>query len=252
VPAGDIADTAVSYFVRDKDGGNLRTETIARSGPQADGLIYPVAQFSHEGNNTTGTPSGASAVAAGQFYDGFWAEELTGLYLFANFSMDTLFYIETSALVNDNQPAEVFRLPLIDQHGNPTTLAAITGVNRVNMRFGRDAWGNVYLVSKTNKKIYRFQGTPEMKVEVGMSSFAATASALVSLTRPGPDPTMAYTLKGSPDPGNLAPLSGSDFTPLPTISHPDGTETARFQFLPTRATIPRYFFSVEASRVSPP
>ena len=106
-----------------------RIETPARSGVNDDGLIYPVAQFSHEGNNTTGSEAGNSAIAAGQFYDGFWAEELEGLYIFGNFSMDTLYYIETADILNDNRPADVYRLPLIDGAGNSISLASIIGVD---------------------------------------------------------------------------------------------------------------------------
>lgn len=250
VPQGDAGDPAITYQVRNEDGSNLRMETVARTGPQSDGLIYPVAQFSQEGNSA---PTGNfSAVAGGQFYSGCWAEELTGLYLFGNFPSDTIYYIEASAITNDNQPAEVLRLPLVDASGNAVTLASIIGNERANMRFGADSRGNVYLASKTNGKIYRFQGTPEMKVDIEIADFAGQDAARISLTRPGPDPTLTYTLQGSLDLGPFTPLAGTEFEVLPTVPHPDGTETARFRFLPSLQVEPKFYFNFGVETVTGP
>ena len=82
IPFGDTNDPAYIIYFRDKDGTNPTTNMVARSGIDDDGLVYPVAQYSHEGNNTAGSVpnTGNSAIIAGQFYDGFWAEELEGLY----------------------------------------------------------------------------------------------------------------------------------------------------------------------------
>ncbi|MGB6219953.1 PQQ-dependent sugar dehydrogenase [Haloferula sp.] len=161
VPFGDADDPSYTILFRDKDGSNPRAETPTRSGANDDGLVYPVAQYSHEGNNTAGSVpnTGNAAIIAGQYYDGIRADELDGLYIFGDLATDALYYIETTDIVNDNRPAEVFRLPLVDGAGNSTTLASVLGNSRADMRFGRDRNGDVYLVSKTSFKFYRFQGT---------------------------------------------------------------------------------------------
>ena len=197
VPYGDPNDPPYEILFRDADGTNPTTNMIARSGGYDDGLVYPVAQFTHEGNRTT---DGRTAVAAGQYYDGFWSEELEGLYVFGDFTKGTLFYIQTKDIVNDDRPADVSRLPLIDQDGNPTTLEAIIGAERSNMRFGKDSYGNLYLVSKTNFKVYRFQGTPE--VNLALSSVELPDGKeypVIRMTHPGPDSTRSYGTESADD-----------------------------------------------------
>lgn len=241
IPYGTINDPAYSIYFRDKDGTNPRTETPARSGINDDGLVYPVAQYSHEGNNTTGTESGNSAVIAGQYYDGFWAEELEGLYLFGDLALDTLYYMETKDLLNDNQPAEIFRLPLIDSAGDSITLASLIGEQRANMRFGRDSYGNVYLVSKTNFKIYRFQGSPEIDLSISSVELPADGKdyPLLKLTHPGPDSTLTYELESSSD---LSFTDASAGFVESTTTNTNGTVDRSYRYLtPIESEQKRFF-----------
>ena len=68
MPSGEPDDPAVNFHVRDKDQANLRQETLARFGEHDDGFEYPVFQFTHEGNNSSGTRNGRSAIVGGDYY----------------------------------------------------------------------------------------------------------------------------------------------------------------------------------------
>jgi len=244
VPFGDMNDPAYSIRFRDKDNTNPTSRTIARSGTHDDGLVYPVAQYSHEGNNTAGSvpDTGNSAIAAGQFYDGFWSEELEGLYIFGDFAKDTLYYIETKDIVNDNRPAEVFRLPLVDAAGDSISLETIIGSQRSNMRFGRDSYGNVYLVSKTNFKIYRFQGTPEVKLSITSMTLPEDGKdyPMIRMTHPGPDSTLTYSMESSGDLGFSDPDAG--FLETHSVTNADGTIDRTYRYLaPIESSSQRFF-----------
>ena len=244
VPYGDANDPAYTIKFRSKDGSNPSTRIVTRSGTANDGLIYPVAQYSHEGNNTAGSVpnTGNSAIAAGQYYDGFWSEELEGLYLFGDFANDTLYYIETDSLVNDNRPAEVFQLPLVDATGASITLESIIGEQRSNMRFGRDSYGNVYLVSKTNFKIYRFQGTPEVQLSISSITLPADGKAYpqLNMTRPGPDPTLSYRMESTGD-LNFTNTEG-DFEEINTVTNADSTVDQSYRYsIPFESENQRFF-----------
>ena len=119
---------------------------------QADGFTDPVAQFDHIDGG------GTQAVVGGFVYQGTLAPQLTGKYLFSSLSIDRLYIADEADLVNDDDPADIFQLPLIDDMGLPTTLGAIVGNTRANVRFGQDADGEVYVISKANGGIYRFVG----------------------------------------------------------------------------------------------
>ncbi|MCO6043381.1 PQQ-dependent sugar dehydrogenase [Aeoliella sp. ICT_H6.2] len=120
----------------------------------SDAYTYPVAQFDHR-NNLNGT----AAVVAGAAYHGTLAPELEGQYLFGNLSTDQIFFASTTDFVNDEIPANVFQQSIVDLSGVSMTLGDVVGVGaggRANMRFGADSDGEVYVISKTNDKVYVF------------------------------------------------------------------------------------------------
>ena len=242
LPEGNLADPAVTFYVRDKDQTNLRQETLARTGAYDDGFEYPVFQFSHEGNNL----NGASAVAGGNYYTGFWCEQLEGKYLFGNISTDQIFYGAISSLVQLEDNSEVRELSLVDDVGDSTTLAAVVGSSRVNMRFGKDSYGNLYLASKTNRKLYRFQGVPDLDL-------AASADGLIedngddyfefTLDRPPSDGTLTYTILVAEDLSvGFSPIDDELVDLRHTTILADGRERATFRYLmPVEPEEPRFF-----------
>lgn len=249
LPHGSPEDPARSFYVRDKDQNNLRTELLALTGPYADGFVYPVFQFSHEGNNTNDQLSGLAAIVGGDYYSGFWAEELRGIYLFANLSTDQLFYGALSALDDGSINAEVKQLPLVDMEGNPTSFASIVGNIRGNPRFGRDRHGNLYIGSKTNRKLYRLQGTPRME-------FATTTSVAdgpdnyfeFTVKQPPEDDTIQYQLLATTDLlAGFQSLDSSEYTIINSQTTDDGRQKLRIRLSqPIDPTQPR-FFKIRAS-----
>lgn len=246
MPAGASEDPPLTYYVRDKDQTNLRQETLARSGVYDDGFEYPVFQFSHEGNNSNGTLNGSAAIVGGDFYTGFWAEELMGLYVFGNISTDQIFYGAASALDSGVDNVGVFELPLVDASGAATDLATIVGNSRANMRFGKDSYGNLYLASKTNQKLYRFQGTPRL-------SLAPAATAIIeneaesyfefTLERPPSDGTITYSLEVTEDLAvDFAPTAPENYEVVATESLANGLERVTYRYLvPVDSVAPRFF-----------
>ncbi|WP_197527028.1 PQQ-dependent sugar dehydrogenase [Pirellulimonas nuda] len=154
-----LLDSSQTLFVQtDADPTGSNQTVLSRV---ADGFTYPVAQFDHKnggsGNNKI------AAVVGGSVYRGTLAEELSGLYLFGDMASDAIYYSDASTLTNDQDPAAVFRLPLENAAGQPRTLGQIVGVGaggRANFRFGQDAHGDVFVISKANDTIYRLEGTP--------------------------------------------------------------------------------------------
>lgn len=246
VPAGTSGEPAVTFYVRDKDQTNLRTETLARSGPHADGFMYPVFQFSHEGNNSTDALNGLAGVVGGDYYDGFWAEELRGLYLFANLSTDQLFYGSLSALEGEEVNAAVVQLPLVDANGESIALRDLVGSNRANPRFGKDRYGNLYLASKANRKLYRVQGTPRVKLTAAVHIAEGSAKAEyfeLMFERPPEDDSIHFTLEVSADlQSGFAPANAEHFEVLSVAPTPRGTETVHIRYsLPIGSEQSRFF-----------
>lgn len=246
MPAGDDEDPAVTFYVRDKDGTNLRSETLARSGPHADGLAYPVFQFTHEGNNTNGELNGLAGVAGGDVYSGFWAKELEGLYLFGNISTDALYFGAANKLSHGQENAEVKRLPLVDKAGEPVTLASIVGSARANMRFGRDTYGDLYLASKANGKVYRFQGTPDLRLSVAGFASEGPGEARyieIALVRPPADASIAYELQVAENlAGGFSPVPEVDYQASSPVPLDNGMEKVVFRYLkPVDSESARFF-----------
>ena len=247
MPSGEVDDPAVSYYVRDKNQENLRQEMLARSGAYDDGFEYPVFQFSHEGNASNETEGGLAAVVGGDFYTGFWAEELEGLYLFANLSTDQIFFGAASDLDVGVENAEVQELPLIDVNGDPVALSTIIGSNRANLRFGKDSYGNLYFASKTNNTLYRLQGTPELDLTVlGVVAVAELGDGQyfeLGLERPPADGSLTYVLEVSEDPvAGFSPAKEEDYKIVSTVRLSNGKELVTYRYLePVDAGAPRFF-----------
>ncbi|MCA9186508.1 MAG: PQQ-dependent sugar dehydrogenase [Pirellulaceae bacterium] len=141
-------------FVAPGDSNSLQEVPLATR--QVDDYTYPVAQFDHASN------LGSNAVVTGAVYHGVLAQELQGFLLFSSLSHDRIYVSPQERLANDDVPADVMQLRLLDDDGLPTSLGEIVGVGtngRANIRFGQDQSGEIYVMSKANDTIYRLQGT---------------------------------------------------------------------------------------------
>ncbi len=107
-------------------------------------FTYPVAQYDH----TEGY-----AISGGGVYRGKTLPELVGKYVFGDIVSGRLFYVAESEL-RYGSLAQV-REVSITLNGEPTSLARLIGGGRVDLRFGTDADGGLYVFEKGRGMIYK-------------------------------------------------------------------------------------------------
>ncbi len=112
------------------------------SGP-SDSFTYPVALYSHKEG---------FAISGGAIYDGDFAP-LRGQYIFGDIPSGRLFHADI--LHAGEGPAQIYELGVREAGGEPTTLRALTGGRRVDLRLGIDAQGQWYVLTKADGKIRR-------------------------------------------------------------------------------------------------
>jgi Glucose / Sorbosone dehydrogenase len=130
------------------------------------GFSYPVAAYDHDPppdwNCTSDVGHG---IVGGFVYRGRNVPELRGKYVFADLVTGRIFYTEEREMRTGRPRAPIYELMVYDEHGRRTTMREVAGEgalgdpNRVDPRFGRDADGELYLLSKGNGRIWRITGT---------------------------------------------------------------------------------------------
>ena len=118
--------------------------------PQDDAsynFTYPIAQYSHQEGN---------AISGGFEYWGKTIPELQGKYIFGDIVNGRIFYIDV-AEVRQGQQAKIRELRLnID--GEDTSFGKMFDHKKVDIRFGRDHQGELWVSSKIDGKVYRVTG----------------------------------------------------------------------------------------------
>jgi len=107
-------------------------------------VTYPVAQFDHDEG---------VAISGGFEYRGTAIPQLAGKYLFGDIAAGKLFYVNMKDLRLGTQAT--IKKWKISFKGVPTTLAQLCGKDRVEMRFGMDSKGELYLLTKADGKVYK-------------------------------------------------------------------------------------------------
>lgn len=107
-------------------------------------VTYPVAQFDHD----EGT-----AICGGFEYRGNAIPELKGKFLFGDIASGKLFFVNMKDLKIGKQAT--IKKWNISYKGQPTTLVKLSGNNRVEMRFGMDSKGELYILTKADGKVYK-------------------------------------------------------------------------------------------------
>jgi Glucose / Sorbosone dehydrogenase len=131
------------------------------------GFVYPVAAYDH--NPAPGwncTSDVGVAVAGGFVYRGGDVPALRGKYVFGDLVDGTVMYTEADEMRRGRAPATIHRLALFDAAtGNSVRMQELSGPgapgdpNRVDLRFGTDAQGELYILAKANGKIWKVVGT---------------------------------------------------------------------------------------------
>ncbi|MEV4539701.1 PQQ-dependent sugar dehydrogenase [Asanoa sp. NPDC049518] len=154
-------------FVFDKTATNPCDRIFPLPADDA-GYVYPVAAYDHDpapGWNCTADVG--VAVAGGFVYRGRDVPKLRGKYVFGDLVDGRVMYIEASEMRRGRTPATIHRLALFDAAGSPVRMQDLSAPgapgdpNRVDLRFGTDAQGELYILAKANGKIWKVTGTRE-------------------------------------------------------------------------------------------
>jgi hypothetical protein len=173
-------------FVFDKTATNPCDRILPLPADDARyGYTYPVAAYDHEpapGWNCTSDVG--VAVAGGFVYRGRDVPALRGRYVFGDLVDGRVFYTEVSQMRRGGDPAPIHRLALFDAAGNPVRMQDLSAPGapgdpeRVDLRFGTDAQGELYLLAKANGRIWKVTGTREFAhARVGRTTVRGTMRA---------------------------------------------------------------------------
>ncbi|MGH7710019.1 MAG: PQQ-dependent sugar dehydrogenase [Gemmatimonadaceae bacterium] len=125
-----------------------------------NGYTYPVAAYDH--NAPPGHACGADvghAISGGFVYRGDAVRELRGRYLFADLVDGRVMYTEEREMRRGAARATIHELALFNESGREVTVPMLAGDARVDLRFGRDGSGELYLLAKANGKVWKVVGT---------------------------------------------------------------------------------------------
>ncbi|NUT51115.1 MAG: hypothetical protein HOV94_27995 [Saccharothrix sp.] len=126
------------------------------------GYTYPVAAYDHDPPvGWSCTVDSGHAISGGQVYRGRAVPRLRGKYVFGDLVDGRLFYTEVSRMRRGKPAAPLHELTVFDTAGNEKRMADFVGDGRVDLRFGTDAAGELYLVTKTDGRIWQVVGTRE-------------------------------------------------------------------------------------------
>lgn len=107
-------------------------------------ISYPIAQYDHD----EGT-----AISGGYEYSGTDIPELMGKYFFGDITSGRLFYINVNEIQLGHQ-AEIKEWQ-VSFNGSTVSMEDLCKNKRVDLRIGKDAFGELYITTKPDGKIYK-------------------------------------------------------------------------------------------------
>ncbi len=125
------------------------------------GYDYPVAEFDHNPpTDWSCTSDSGHAISGGQVYRGQALKGLTGRYIFGDLVDGRVFSTNTREMDDRiDKTARIEQLQTYDVNGNRLTLQQLVGSPRVDLRFAKDASGELYFLAKATGKIWKIVGT---------------------------------------------------------------------------------------------
>jgi glucose/arabinose dehydrogenase len=124
------------------------------------GFSYPVAAFDHNRLPTSRPCSDSgNALIGGFVYRGHRLDGLYGKYLFGEGVGGAVLYTDTREMKLGGPLPKVQELMLYDETGKRVSMPELAGHARVDLRFGQDQAGELYLMAKANGKIWKVTGT---------------------------------------------------------------------------------------------
>jgi len=123
-------------------------QVYAVSGSEAASrYLYPVAQYDHDEGK---------AISGGFVYTGTAIPQLRGKYLFGDVNNGRVFSVDSRQLALGKQAPIEELLLLID--GRQTTFQTISGKEKPDVRFGVGANNELFVLTKSDGKVYRVKG----------------------------------------------------------------------------------------------
>ncbi len=116
-------------------------------------ITYPVAQYDHDEGK---------AISGGFEYSGTAIPTLKGKYFFGDIPTGRLFYINMNEIQQGKQV--LVKEWKISINGAIKTLAELCGSERVDLHFGRDSQGELYVLTKPDGKVYKLVSVTEKEV----------------------------------------------------------------------------------------
>lgn len=124
------------------------------------GFTYPVVAYDHDPPpGWSCTADSGYAISGGFVYRGRDLPALNGKYLFTDLVEGRVFYAKESQMRRGKAEAQMYELALYDTDGTRKRMPDFTGDERADLRMGRDASGDLYLVAKANGKIWKIVDT---------------------------------------------------------------------------------------------
>ncbi|MEO6327279.1 MAG: PQQ-dependent sugar dehydrogenase [Ginsengibacter sp.] len=113
-------------------------------------ITYPVAQYDHDEGK---------AICGGFEYHGSKIPELNGKYLFGDIPTGRLFYVNMADLKPGKQA--VIKEWKVSFMGIQKTLTQLCGTERVDLHFGQDNAGELYILTKPDGKVYKLRSATD-------------------------------------------------------------------------------------------
>ena len=130
-----------------------------------NGYTYPVAAYDHNpAPDWSCARDVGRAISGGFVYRGRDVKLLRGKYVFGDLVDGRIFYSDESEMRRGGTLATIHELKILDDSGQLITSAQLTGDTRVDLRFGTDRRGEIYLLAKTNGRVWKVTGArPETR-----------------------------------------------------------------------------------------
>lgn len=110
-------------------------------------ITYPVAEFDHDEGK---------AITGGYEYWGDAIPALKGKFLFGDIPSGRLFFTDVAAMQQGKMATiKEWKIAI---NGQPKTLKEACGSERVDLHFGRDMQGEIYIMTKADGKAYKLAG----------------------------------------------------------------------------------------------
>jgi hypothetical protein len=123
------------------------------------GYDYPVAAYDHNAATIPCGQDAGKAIVGGFVYRGSALPALRGKYVFGDIVDGRVFYTNEAEMVRGGGLAPLYQLRVLTATGTETSMAALAGDSRVDLRLGVDRAGELYLLAKANGRIWKVTAT---------------------------------------------------------------------------------------------